>query len=125
MEQWLVKMTYADPASHAYESEECWCNSKADAQDMAEALSVDYTDAHINILEARAGHSDRWVVNIWLGAEHESCEYLSLAEARQHAQSLFEDYGSSGKASEAQAITINGPHGWASYVLGEDIAIAV
>src|SRR6201999_3220106 len=93
VKQWLVRMSYVNSALRAYEAEECWCPSRTEAQELAEALSVDYPDAQVDILDANAGRIERWAVNIRFADGHESCEFFTLAEAEECAASLLADYG--------------------------------
>ncbi|HEX4229735.1 MAG TPA: hypothetical protein VHZ07_13770 [Bryobacteraceae bacterium] len=123
MEQWLVKVVYENSGSAEPEFEECWCATRNEALEMAQALSTDYPSAKIDLIGA--GKPDHWVVNVWYAEEHESCAFLTQAEAREFAQSLAADYSEANSEVPAKEIAINGPRGRVEYIVQRDMAIAV
>jgi hypothetical protein len=125
LEQWLVKMVYEDPEIEGPESEECWCSTRGEALEIAEALSTDYPGAQIDLVDSSDGRSDHWVVNVWYTEEHETCSFLTQAEAREFAESLASDYANGYSGSPAKEIVINGPRSRVEYVIPRDMAIAV
>jgi hypothetical protein len=118
-------MVYENTGADGPESEECWCATKAEALEMAEALSVDYPGVQIDLVDGAERRLEHWVVNVWYAEEHESCAFYSQAEAREFAKSLAVDYSEANSASPAKEITINGPRGRIEYVVQRDMAIAV
>jgi hypothetical protein len=125
LEQWLVKVVYENSGQEEPESEECWCATRVEALEIAEALSIDYPGARIDLLEGGDGRSDHWVVNVWYAEEHESCAFFAQAEAREFAKSLAADYADGKSAVAAKEIAINGPRGRVEYIVQRDMAIAV
>lgn len=125
MEQWLVKIVYENPELEGFETEECWCSTRAEALEMAEALSIDYPGAQINLVDGSDGRLDHWIVNVWYAEEHETCAFLTQTEAREFAKSLASDYAADNSELPAKEIVINGPRGRVEYVIPRDMAIAV
>lgn len=124
MEQWLVKMVYTLPGEEEAESEECICSTRAEALEIAEALSVDYPDARIDIVDNLEGKLDRWVVDVWYAAEHETCAFVTAADAQRFAEALAADYTSPAAELTARQITISGPRGAMEHVFGGTLALA-
>ena len=124
MEQWLVKIVYTLPGQEEPESEECFCSTRAEALEMAEALSTDYPDARVDVVDSSEGRLDRWIVDVWFAEEHETCAFFSAADARRFAEALVTDYANPHAALPARQITISGPRGAVEYVLGDTLALA-
>lgn len=125
MEQWLVKMVYTVPGQDEPECEECFCSTRAEALEMAEALATDYPEACVDIVDSSAGRTDRWVVDVWFAEEHETCAFFTAADARRFAEALVTDYANPEAAMPARQITISGPRGAMEYVFGDTLALAV
>jgi len=123
VEQWLVRIVYGP--SSLEESEECVCASKAEAIEMAEALSADYPGAQIDVVDAANGRVDRWAVNVSFEEENESCSFATLAEAREYAGSLAADYADGALDIIAKEITISDSRGRVEFVLARTMPIAV
>jgi hypothetical protein len=125
LEQWLLRIQYEPFGSKDFE--ECVYWSKGEATAIAKALLVDYPGARIVVLDAAAAASrtERWTLSVWFADVNEVCDFTSLAEAREYAQSVAADYQDGVLDVTIQQITITDCRGRIEYVPTGNMPIAV